>query len=409
MSSWLTFAGADWTLADAARTLTALSLGRDPRAELADLLGQLLGGRAVLTDLGRTAIRRALAALGLAPGARVVLPALVCPSVIEAVLTAGCRPLFVDVGQDMHLNPALLEDVPERPAAVLVAHLYGGSADVESVEAWCRDHDVPLIDDAAQAFGNLRGGRPLGSFGAVGIISFGPYKNVGCLRGGAAVSADPRLVDAMAGFTPEPEGALAVAKRVLSGWVKLGCRPQYLAARQALAGEGARQGAAQAGQPSGSASATVAADEPARGSLGAPRALSALEAGLALAASRRQGDIMARRRAGFLALGQALAAAGVDTVRLLGGEAPPAKVALRLPPGAQAHGLVSWLQRQGVEAERLYPPPHRHGTYRQLAEGWYPVADELWATTVLVPNPGRRAAVRLAGAVAAYLNEGVRA
>ena len=72
--------------------------------------------------------------------------------------------------------------------AVLVTHLHGLACEMDRISAVCRERGVPLVEDAAQAFGARFGGRAVGSFGDVGIYSFGVYKNVNAFFGGMLVT-----------------------------------------------------------------------------------------------------------------------------------------------------------------------------------------------------------------------------
>jgi dTDP-4-amino-4,6-dideoxygalactose transaminase len=79
---------------------------------------------------------------------------------------------------------------------VIPVHLYGQCADVEAISAWAAAHRIALIEDAAQAHGALRGGRPAGTLGRVACFSFYPTKNLGTAGdAGAVVSDDDALTE----------------------------------------------------------------------------------------------------------------------------------------------------------------------------------------------------------------------
>lgn len=72
------------------------------------------------------------------------------------------------------MDPADLERLVDADTgAVLVTHLHGLACDMDRISAFCRTRGVPLVEDAAQAFGARFGGRPVGTFGDVGVYSFG--------------------------------------------------------------------------------------------------------------------------------------------------------------------------------------------------------------------------------------------
>ena len=84
-----------------------------------------------------------------------------------------------------------------RPKAVMAVHLFGASFDVESILAICRKFSVPLIEDAAQAFGATHAGKPVGTLGAIGCFSLQQGKHITTGEGGMAVTRDPELARRM--------------------------------------------------------------------------------------------------------------------------------------------------------------------------------------------------------------------
>ena len=149
---------------------------------------------------GTDALVIALRALGIGPGADVVVPANTFVATAEAVALTGARPLFVDVDPDTLLLD--LDQVQDRLTAgadaVIVVHLYGQLPDMEALVALTTAAGVPLVEDAAQAHGARFRGRRAGSFGAVGCFSFYPGKNLGAFGdAGAAVTDDPDLAARM--------------------------------------------------------------------------------------------------------------------------------------------------------------------------------------------------------------------
>ena len=142
----------------------------------------------VLCGSGSCALALALRACGVARGDEVIVPALCCSAVLAPVLAAGASPVLADIGIELNLTPnsvgAVLSD---KTKAVIVPHLSGNPADIEAIAALLRDKSICLIDDAAQALGARVGGRPAGSFGDFGILSFGTGKICSGLGGGALI------------------------------------------------------------------------------------------------------------------------------------------------------------------------------------------------------------------------------
>jgi len=109
----------------------------------------------------------------------VLIPAYICPSVVKTVIACGLDPVPVDIGDDLNLTPATLAAaLSERTLAVVAPHMFGCPLPIQEIETLCRDAGVFLIDDAAQVVGIQAQGRPLGSFGDVGLISFAQSKTI---------------------------------------------------------------------------------------------------------------------------------------------------------------------------------------------------------------------------------------
>jgi dTDP-4-amino-4,6-dideoxygalactose transaminase len=156
------------------------------------------------TDAIELALRAAGVGAGPVVGAAATPPAAVDEVIVpvntfvataEAVLRAGARPVFVDVDDDhLLMDPAATSRaVTDRTRAVIPVHLYGQVAPVEQIAAACRP-DIIIIEDAAQAQGAVRGGRPAGGLGLLAATSFYPGKNLGAAGdAGAVLTEDAEL------------------------------------------------------------------------------------------------------------------------------------------------------------------------------------------------------------------------
>ncbi|WP_295749011.1 DegT/DnrJ/EryC1/StrS family aminotransferase [Undibacterium sp.] len=111
---------------------------------------------------------------------QVIIPAYICPSVVQAIQTCGLIAVSVDVDDDLNLNPnAMLAAFGSRTLAVIAPHMYGCPAKIEQIEQICKDAQIFLIDDAAQVMGvRSNNGQLLGTFGDVGILSFAQSKTL---------------------------------------------------------------------------------------------------------------------------------------------------------------------------------------------------------------------------------------
>lgn len=169
-------------------------------SELEGAVGVFLGvPHAVAMPQARVALYTSLRVLLRATARkRVILSPYTIHDVINMVVCAGGEPVFADVRDDANIDPDAIEALTdEHTAAVLITHLHGLACDVERIAAWCGSHNIPLIEDCAQAFGTTVGGRRVGSFGTVGVYSFGMAKNVNSYFGGMAVTSDARVAEAL--------------------------------------------------------------------------------------------------------------------------------------------------------------------------------------------------------------------
>jgi dTDP-4-amino-4,6-dideoxygalactose transaminase len=156
-------------------------LGREGAAleqEIAQLSGAQHG---VALASGTDALILALRACGVHSGDEVILPPFTFVATGSAVSALGAKPVFADIDQRTYnLDPAELERrVTSRTRAILVVHLYGLAADMDPIVTFARERKLPVIEDNAQAIGASYHGRPTGSLGDIGCLSFYPTKNLG--------------------------------------------------------------------------------------------------------------------------------------------------------------------------------------------------------------------------------------
>ncbi len=153
---------------------------------------------AVVVSSGTAALHLALLSLDLRPGDEVLVPAYTFPATANAVVLAGGRPVLVDVdAESMTIDvEQAAASVTPRTRACIGVHLFGRPLPWEDlVEAL--PERVALIEDAAGALGARRRGRPCGSLGAMGCLSFHPRKVVTSGEGGAVTTDDRRRAEAV--------------------------------------------------------------------------------------------------------------------------------------------------------------------------------------------------------------------
>ena len=147
---------------------------------------------------GTDAILVALMALGIGPGDEVICPSFTFFATGGCVARVGAKPVFADsLMGSFNIDPADVESlVTNRTRAIIPVHLYGQPADLEAILELGRRYSIPVIEDAAQAFGAEYRGQPVGSLGIFGTVSFYPTKNLGALGdAGLLVTNDRALAE----------------------------------------------------------------------------------------------------------------------------------------------------------------------------------------------------------------------
>jgi dTDP-4-amino-4,6-dideoxygalactose transaminase len=152
---------------------------------------------AVAVSNGTAALHVALLAHDIGPGDEVITTPFTFQATANMVLATGARPVFVDVGQDGNIDPALIETaITPRARLLLPVHLYGRVCNMPAIVEIARRHNLALIEDAAQAHGAELGGQRAGSFGT-GCFSFYATKNMTSGEGGMITTDDPVLATRM--------------------------------------------------------------------------------------------------------------------------------------------------------------------------------------------------------------------
>jgi dTDP-4-amino-4,6-dideoxygalactose transaminase len=164
----------------------------------AEISERLDGRPCVGVANGTDALVIALNALDVGPGDEVITTPYTFYATAEAIARLGATPVFCDIDpNDFCLDPALIEAaVTERTRAILPVHIFGHAANMTSIRAVAARHGLPVIEDAAQAFGGACDGTPVGALGDLATISFFPTKNLpGIGDGGMVVCRDEGLAE----------------------------------------------------------------------------------------------------------------------------------------------------------------------------------------------------------------------
>ena len=147
---------------------------------------------------GSDALLLALMALGIGPGDEVIVPSFTFFASVSCITRLGATPIFADIRPDtFNVDVGHMESlITDRTRAVIPVHLFGQCAEIDRICQIAAEHDIPVIEDAAQAIGAAYHSRPAGSWGLVGCFSFYPTKNLGGMGdGGMMTSGDEEMAD----------------------------------------------------------------------------------------------------------------------------------------------------------------------------------------------------------------------
>ena len=168
--------------------------------ELENRLADFVGRKHCITCAnGTEALQLAFMAYGISPGDAVFCPDMTFISSVEPAVMLGATPVFCDIDPETYnLDPiSLLRQVQRveqegkwRPRFVVAVDFLGNPADFEAISRICKEHNLILIEDAAQATGASYQGKRCGSFGDIATTSFFPSKPLGCYGDGGAVFTD---------------------------------------------------------------------------------------------------------------------------------------------------------------------------------------------------------------------------
>ncbi len=151
-----------------------------------EAVGEYLGiGAGVATASGTSALQLALQCLGVTSGFEVVIPTYVCRSVLDAVLSVGAIPKICDVNDFGVITAESVKTcISSKTAAIVAVHIFGHPCDIEELKVF----EVPIVEDACQAFGLKIDGKHAGTLGTMGIFSFHATKCLTTGEGGMLVS-----------------------------------------------------------------------------------------------------------------------------------------------------------------------------------------------------------------------------
>ena len=146
---------------------------------------------------GHLALFVGLKAMGLA--GEIITTPFTFASTTNAIVQAGCTPVFCDVKEDYTIDESKIEAlITEKTVAILGVHVYGNICDVDAIDRIAKKHNLKVIYDAAHAFGVTYRGRGIGDYGDMSMFSFHATKVFHTIEGGCLTFGDPALADAIA-------------------------------------------------------------------------------------------------------------------------------------------------------------------------------------------------------------------
>ncbi len=144
---------------------------------------------------GSNALILALLAAGIKPGDEIIVPSHTFIASPSAIHWVGATPILADCGADhMICAESVASLVTPKTKAIMPVQLNGRTANMDALTAVAKQHNLAIVEDAAQALGSKFNGKAAGTFGAAGTISFYPAKLLGCYGdGGAVITNDDKV------------------------------------------------------------------------------------------------------------------------------------------------------------------------------------------------------------------------
>lgn len=163
--------------------------------EFVEKLCKLIGVKyAVLASNGTLSIYMALKAIGIKRGDEVIVPNFTFIASANAVEMCGAKPIFVDIGEDLHMDLAKCKKlITKKTKAIMPVHIYGMACNMDKIMEFAKRYELKVIEDAAQAIGINWNGKHAGTFGDAGSFSFFADKTITTGEGGLVVTNDEEV------------------------------------------------------------------------------------------------------------------------------------------------------------------------------------------------------------------------
>jgi dTDP-4-amino-4,6-dideoxygalactose transaminase len=184
-------------LEENALTTAARDGGRRVRDFESQMRNYLKIKHVISVNSGTSALLAALLAGGLKQGDEVLIPSFTFVATANAVVAAGCRPVFVDIKKDDYTIDIsdVKKKITKKSKAVIPVHLYGHPSDMDEIGELAEKHSLDVVEDACQSLGSTYKKKQTGTFGAMGCFSMYASKVLTAGEGGAVATDSDELAD----------------------------------------------------------------------------------------------------------------------------------------------------------------------------------------------------------------------
>ena len=173
----------------------------------------------VAVSSGTSGLHLALLALGIGPGDEVITTPFSFVASANCILYVGAKPVFVDIDPvSLNMDPAKVEAaITEKTRAIIAVEVFGNPVGMDRIAQVAGKYEIPLVEDCCEALGGAYKGKPVGSFGRVGVYGFYPNKQITTGEGGMIVTDDDHLAAACRSLRNQGRAPMAAPRDANAG------------------------------------------------------------------------------------------------------------------------------------------------------------------------------------------------
>lgn len=294
---------------------------------------------ATATDSGTAALHLAIEALNLSPKDEVIIPDFTYGSTGLAVTSSGVTPKIVDIERSkLGVDPeSVRKHVNPDTKAILVAHMFGKISEMDRIQDIADEHNLYLIEDAAQSMGACLHGQQAGSIGDIGCFSFAWSKNITTGKGGMVVTSNKELhqrIKKISNYGRAPDSRYEFSKAVSFNY-----------------------------------------------------RMDNIRAAIGVAQLERFNDIIERKREIFKQYREEL-----DNIKEIDILPPEKREGSESVPTIfgfytnERNELNSYLEKRGIETRKFFPPLHEMPAFSSFVDKDYPVSEKVAAEGIALPS-----------------------